>query len=110
MLTLLAKLKLKAIASYLILLQFLDGIFTYWGIKHFGTVEVEGNPFVKALVHEVGPEAGLILLKFLACSFIVIIVKRIKEQDYIKWWFLFVSTVYSGAIALWIFVFLREML
>jgi hypothetical protein len=57
--------------------QFLDGLFTYFGIRLFGP-SIEGNPIVSSAVAHAGLGAGLAGTKLIAIGFgMVLHIKRI---------------------------------
>lgn len=56
----------KILIVSLLIVQFLDMNFTYFGILNHGSVEIEGNPLVKWLCYHLGAMFGLSLVKSLA--------------------------------------------
>jgi len=51
-----------------LLVQFLDGVYTYLGFSIWG-LNIEANPLIRAAVGMVGPGTGLALAKLVAISF-----------------------------------------
>lgn len=58
----------------LCLLQALDGVFTSIGVSRFGT-EIEGNPFLKELMLNLGYVEAITIFKILSISAIILLVK-----------------------------------
>jgi membrane-bound metal-dependent hydrolase YbcI (DUF457 family) len=87
-----------------VILQILDGSFTYWGISNFG-VRVEGNPFIVLLVDQFGLVQGLLMAKLSGIGFIGIFYHIIKTNlDQFKTLFFmlgFVNIVYGVVVAIW---------
>lgn len=73
--------KILALGAFLILLQVLDGVLTACGVHIYG-VEREGNPLLKALMHEFGFLQAL----FIAKSFSILIVCGLCYfSSYVRW-------------------------
>ncbi len=60
------------LGASLILCQFFDGFLTYLGLQMLG-VHMEGNTFLQELMHAYGTAPVLVVAKFLAVAFVVIL-------------------------------------
>ena len=49
-----------------LIIQFLDGALTYWGVTRFG-IDLEMNALLSSWMYEVGPGATLLVAKGVAC-------------------------------------------
>ncbi|MCB0324848.1 MAG: hypothetical protein KDD69_14795 [Bdellovibrionales bacterium] len=58
------------LGAFLAVLQALDGVLTSMGVSRFG-VAIEGNPFIRSLMEELGHVTALGLVKALAILIIV---------------------------------------
>ena len=91
------------------ILQALDGILTYTGIRVFNSIDIEGNPLVKSLIKAFGAFEALLYLKCLGIFVVLFLYCYIKNRkynhkaEYINaWWF--VIGVYSIVVYQWICV------
>jgi hypothetical protein len=92
----------KLWAYYLILLQFLDGIFTWWGVTCLGHgTDAEGNPVVKYVMDSLGVEPGLLLVKGLAILIICFLFKYWSTRI-----MTLIGLIYSIVVGIWFYVFL----
>jgi len=96
---------MKKLAAILIFLQFLDGLFTYIGVKRFG-VEAEGNPIIKWLIETLGLECGLLGVKLAACIIIVCMVRYCQSKTTSNLLKLLIF-LYSNVVFLWIYGLLK---
>lgn len=87
--------ELKIWAALLIILQVLDGLFTFWGIENFGT-KVEGNPLVKSLIESWGPEQVLITIKLFAVGIIIFLMSQKALKPLI-----FIAGAYVAVVYMW---------
>ncbi len=103
----LSKKSVRNWASGLLFLQVADGIFTYLGVKRQG-IPIEGNPIIRSLIVALGPEVALVLVKFIACCFVVFLSYMLTEKYQDKTLFLafkLVTLVYATAVGVWAFAF-----
>ena len=49
-----------------LIIQFLDGALTYWGVTRFG-IDLEMNALLSSWMYEIGPGATLLIAKGVAC-------------------------------------------
>src|SRR5262245_63417446 len=86
-----------------VLVQCLDGVFTYLGITLWG-VGVEGNPLVSAFVSTAGLGAGLAGAKLIAVAFGILL--HLKHAHHLV---AFLTAVYVAvAILPWTAIFLTQ--
>lgn len=86
-----------------VLVQCLDGVFTYLGISLWGR-SVEGNPLVSAIVGNVGLAAGLTGAKLIAVGFGILL--HLKHAHHLV---AFLTAVYLAiAILPWTAIFLSQ--
>jgi hypothetical protein len=62
-----ASAELAVLGLFIIALQILDGVLTGLGIAHFGT-NMEGNPILRGLMHEVGFIPAITIVKGIAIA------------------------------------------
>jgi hypothetical protein len=93
---------INKLAILAMILQVLDGLYTYIGIRLFGSV-IEGNPIIRFAVNLAGAELALISIKFAACLMISYI-SRVKSNQ-VFYMLIFVNFVYLNVVALWAYEF-----
>jgi len=87
---------------FLIVLQILDGVFTYIAVDKYG-VNVEANPLVKLLIVKYGHLWSLFVLKLLAIIIIIVLSKKADEYKFISNSLIFVAMFYFFfAIVPWV--------
>jgi hypothetical protein len=57
-----------AVVVAFLIVQALDGVFTYLGVGHWG-MKIEANPIVASAMASVGPTLGLFGMKLIAVGF-----------------------------------------
>ena len=92
-------------AGLVIILQFLDGLTTYIGVKALGP-RAEGNPLIRYAIENLGPEFALVSIKLLAVMFVVALYRlNRKSKTYLKTVLVILSVVYINVVAMWIYAF-----
>jgi serine/threonine protein kinase len=89
-------------------LQILDGYLTSLGMERFG-IMTEGNPILKSLMHDYGPDTTLLVVKGFAVFLVAGITALAKHIKWIKNMIAVLSVIYlCAAIIPWIyFLFIR---
>ena len=93
----------KKLGAALILLNVADGVLTAIGVRLFGT-QAEGNPFVRSIISEFGPEIGLALVKLAAIACICLLIKLRANQI-----LLFLTGLYTGVVVMWLLAFYHNL-
>lgn len=92
------------LGGLLCLLQALDGILTSVGVSRFG-IDIEGNPFVRSLMMELGHIPALSLIKCLAVVAIIALTFYARKIPWINNAMGAVSAVYIfSAIIPWTYI------
>lgn len=81
-----------------ILLQVLDGIFTYYGVRFFGE-EAEGNPVVRMIIHQFGAFLALFVLKSVGIALVGFMHKLETKLEDTVW----LSRSIKGICSLYLF-------
>lgn len=92
-----------------IVLQVLDGTFTYWGVANFG-IAIEGNPFVAMMIEQYGLIQGLIMTKLggiLSVSFLYKISLNEVSSFIPRSGIVFLNVVYSIVVGIWFLVWIE---
>jgi hypothetical protein len=85
-----------------IVLQVLDGVFTYIGVLHYG-IEIEGNPLVRNTFLAIGAAPTLLLFKGSAIV-VVSVLKKVSNAPLTRRLMGFVNLVYCVSAMLWVYV------
>lgn len=94
---------MKLLTFFCILLQILDGLFTWYGVTHLSIgLEAEGNIIVKEAMRAIGVIPALVLIKGFA---IVILLKLYQESC--RSFLSIVCGLYTAVIVLWIVALFR---
>ena len=95
---------------FLILLQALDGLFTFVGIKQFGLI-IEGNPLLRFFMEQFGQLAALAIVKTVAIALILWLVFLARRMSWLKNAIGVVSVIYLiTAVLPWTYIlFLRPL-
>lgn len=102
--------KINTIQIYfLILMQILDGVLTYFGVCSAG-LWIEGNPLVRYVMSTCGILGGLLLVKTMAILILLtslLFVSEIRNQKSLFLSLLLVNVCYVLAVYYWILYFLE---
>lgn len=91
-----------AVVCFLVV-QCLDGAFTYVGVRFWG-VGIEANPLISSAVHMIGPAAALASAKLIAVGFGMVLHLR-RVHNLVAW----LTAFYVGAAILpWTTLFLTN--
>lgn len=89
-------------AVYLYILQFLDGLLTWWGVMFLGIgTEIEGNPLVKYVMDTLGVELGLTFVKLVAIILIYYLFSHWSKKG--RW---ILCSIYTIVVGIWLYAFL----
>ena len=94
-----------------IILQILDGTFTYWGVSTYG-IEIEGNPFVSMLIEQFGLLPGLLMAKGSGIAIVTYfynIYKKNSSETFktFSWVLITVNLIYALVVFVWFLVWLN---
>lgn len=91
-----------------VLLQVVDGIFTYAGVTTLGLGnEAEGNPIVRSLMYALGPGKALMLVKGLSIAAVLYANAKVAQRVMLETLIIRVNWLYMLSAAMWAYVFLR---
>lgn len=91
-----------------IILQILDGVFTYAGVMYLGIgAEIEGNALLKTLMYILGPGTALVLVKGSAISALLYVRSRSRDLVMLRKILSRINLLYMLAVGMWAYVFLR---
>lgn len=91
-----------------IILQVIDGIFTYAGVLCLGLgIEIEGNPLLRSLMYELGPGTALMLIKGLAIGSVWYAKGASRHWVMLKKGISRINLIYMLSAALWAYAFLK---
>jgi uncharacterized membrane protein len=100
--------KAASLGLLLISCQFLDGLLTYIGLRLLG-VQMEGNSFLRALMHAYGMLPALFIAKFTALILVGILMFYAHRRKWIRPIIFLLSVVYlSLAVVPWIVLISRN--
>lgn len=89
---------------FLASLQVFDAIFTSMGLNHFGT-NAEGNPFLRLLMEQLGPQKALLMVKFVAILIVIMLTVLAKKMKWVKDLISLLSCIYLfAAILPWMYL------
>lgn len=93
----------------LVVLQVLDGILTSIGVSRFGTA-VEGNPFLRQVMENLGHVSALALLKSLAIVVVILLTFGTTKVNWLKQALAALTCIYLfTAVLPWTYIlFIRE--
>lgn len=100
----------RSFLVYLILLQVLDGLLTYWGVVYTGYgPQIEGNPLLQYLIIQFGPGIALFSVKCFAIVLLLVWYKHFKKTNsyFCKISCLILSIIYSIVVVLWLYIFIK---
>jgi hypothetical protein len=90
-----------------VLLQVLDGIFTYAGVLLLGIgTDIEGNPLVRWAMVELGPGTALVIIKGLAIGALLLLRSYSPNLAMLKMVISRLNLLYMLSAAMWAYVFL----
>ncbi len=75
--------KAASLGIFLVVLQILDGILTFWGLSIFG-VEMEGNALLRDLATIYGAAPALFFVKLLAIGFVIFLTFFAHRRRWIR--------------------------
>ncbi len=85
-------------------MQVSDGYLTSRGISHFG-VEAEANILIRTLMHSIGPDYALIVVKGLAILVVILLTALARRQRSLKWVINLLCAIYMmAAIIPWAYI------
>jgi uncharacterized membrane protein len=91
-----------------VLLQILDGIFTYAGVENLGVgTDIEGNPLVKFAMDAVGPGTALVLIKGAAIGLVLYVKATISPAVMLQKIVSRINLLYMLSAAMWAYAFLK---
>lgn len=92
------------LGTTLILCQILDGLLTYIGLNTMG-VHMEGNAFLRMLMHAYGAAPVLFGSKIMAIIFVVLLTFQAHKRYWIRPLIFIMIVIYMGlAVYPWIFI------
>lgn len=95
---------------FLASLQIFDGVLTSRGIARWGT-RAEANPFLRWLMHELGPENSILVVKGIAVLVVLILTMLARRMYWMKDVIAILSCLYLfAAILPWLFLFMNASL
>lgn len=94
---------MKLLTLFCILLQILDGLFTWYGVTHLSVgLEAEGNIIVKEAMRAIGVIPALVLIK----GFAVLILLKLYQHSS-KAFLSIICGLYGAVALLWIVALFR---
>jgi uncharacterized membrane protein len=96
--------KAAILGAVLVLCQVLDGLLTYLGLTLYGT-EMEGNTFLRELMHAYGTAPALFLVKISAISLAVLLTLHAHRRRWVRPIIFALAAIYLFiAVVPWVFI------
>jgi uncharacterized membrane protein len=96
------------LGALLLLCQILDGVLTYTGLSMLG-LDMEGNEFLRTLMHTYGTAPALLLVKLLAICFVFVLMIQAHSRRWVRPVIAVLIVIYLAAAVLpWIYIISAE--